>query len=1133
MRKIFTLSLLLAATAASARQISPDEALSAANAFLNKGTLTPVEASGAVTRSDAQPYYAFNATDGNGFVIISGDDRFSKVLGYSDRGSFDFKHMPPQLKAMLDQFAENSAKPSNWNGTHSSWNNSFSATRADEGVLLETAKWGQDAPYNADCPNMGESNAPTGCVATAMAIVMKYHNWPETYNWDAMPMEITEEHPAPNPELARLMKDAGEAVYMEYGPYESGAYVNWIGHRLQQVFKYSPDCQFITRQNFEDDQWVSMLKSNIADGNPVIYNGIGSGNHVFIVDGYNADEYHINWGWDGWYDGYYALDALTPNDAQDFSNNQGMIMNIVPDKSGKEYSDWFIDYGYLFAALPNRLTISVVDVKPGEVFHVGGISPQVPANFKGEYGIALLNKDGEIKEVLKTASYFNDGAKLVSFSWAFTDLIVKGDVSPTDKLQLVSKAEGDSNYKLILGTIENPSYLSVVNNTPVTGKIKFDIEEGIDFSYSTGINDRERIFVSPGTSEVDLLQGLLFEYSCSPNDLTDDSRIILSIKGKLIYGDQLYAFKGWFGTFFEIYSDYEISAKKVTLKDLSLEIPTAGTLKDLISKEESLALRSLTLTGNINATDFWYIRDNCPALEYLDIRKVNIEAESAIDDKIFTTSGENPENVIPEFALQALQNLKTLILPENIVGIASDSLGGLNLTGITIPKGVSFIGINVLFSNSNLEYVCLLNPEPVQINDCVFTGTLCPDNGTLLVPVGSIEKYKSTPVWKDFKDIREGTLPDVVAFTTVKDGVKFNCKFATATVCGYEGEPKEVIIPETFVENGLTITVTGIEREAFRKCESLESVTIPNSVTELGMDVFNGCKNLKTVILSEAMTVIPEYTFYGCKSLKEITFGSNIKEIGPLAFCASGLESITLPENITLGDYAFGWSEQLRTVAFKGNTQYNSLNPFEWCRAMENFIIDSDEMVNLDGFNIDQWETINIFTSSTVKNFTYSDPCVVYVPGQCADVFMTKADNEVREMWRYNINRKEGIFEIVPQIEGLAIDKVTINDKVVAPQDGIYKLDGASTQDIKVDFTLLGRQKMSTHYTSEFNATVADAKVSGVGEIISSDITTADVYSIDGMIMLRNASKEQINTLPNGIYIIREGNETRKIVVRN
>ncbi|MDE6753526.1 MAG: C10 family peptidase, partial [Muribaculaceae bacterium] len=1044
-----------------------------------------------------------------------------------------FKHMPPQLKALLNQFAENATKSGNWNGIHPSWNAPGFSTRADEGVLLETADWGQGAPYNADCPNMGEYNAPTGCVATAMAIVMKYHKWPETYNWDAMPMKIkqdSENPPAPNPELARLMKDAGEAVFMEYGPTESGAYIDWIGHRLQQVFKYSPDCQFITLQNFTDEEWHKMLKTNIDNNSPVIYNGSGSGNHAFIVDGYNNNQYHINWGWDGWYNGFFALDALTPNEAQDYSKNQGMVMNIVPDKTGKEYSDWFVDYGYLFAGLPSEMTISVVNVKPGETFHIGGISPQVPANFVGEYGIALVSKDGDIKEILKSQPYTNTESKLCSFSYSFTDLKVIGEIASTDRLQLVSKAAGDANYKLILGTIENPSYLNVVDNTPKFGKITFNIEEGITFSYITGINDREQIVVPTGNSEADVLKGLLFEYSCNAENLPFNSRIILSIKGNLIYGDQIYSVKQ-FSTFFEVLGEYEISAKIVELKEKTIELAAPGTLKDIISKEEGHEIKNLTITGKMDATDFWYLRDNFPSLEYLDIRKVDIEAVTATDNKYFESDGNNLENVIPEWALQALMNLQTLILPENLAGIANDSLGALALTGITIPAGVSFIGLNVLFSNANLEYVCMLNPEPVHINDCVFTGTPCPENGTLYVPVGSIDKYKEAPVWKDFKNIKEGTIPEIIKYAVIKDDLIYNCKFEEATLSGYEGEPKNIIVPETFVHNGTTITVNKISASAFANCSTLESISIPNSVTEIGEFAFNNCENLTSAKLSDAITVIPVNTFLSCINLQDIEISPNVKEIQISAFCNTAIQSVTLPKDITLGDWAFMASPNLRDVIFKGNPK-RGIGTFDYCPELKNFIIDSDEVVELDGIFDQPKEIINIFSSSPTKNFTYSDNCVIFVPGQCTDNFAGTRASTVYELWRYNINRKDKKLEVVPQFENLVkIDKVTINGKVVTPQNDIYPIEDTDNIDVKVEYTLLDRQKATTHYSAQFNNEVKDAVVTGMQEIFNNDSALMEVYTTDGILCKKGCSKEDLKDLRPGIYIIRQGSKTRKVVI--
>ena len=1249
MRKIFTLSLLLAATAASARQISPDEALSAANAFLNSKSLTPVEASGAMTRSDAQPYYVFNATDGNGFVIISGDDRFSKVLGYSDRGSFGFKNMPPQLKAMLDQFAENSAKPSNWNGTHSSWNNSFSATRADEGVLLKTANWGQDTPYNADCPNMGESNAPTGCVATAMAIVMKYHNWPETYNWDAMPMEITEENPAPNPELARLMKDAGEAVYMAYGANESGANMNWVGHKMQQVFKYSPDCQFITSQNFTSDKWLSLLKENVDAGNPVIYQGTNkelSMNHAFIVDGYNKEGYHVNWGWDGWFNGYYALDALTPNDAQDFSYNNGMVINMVPDKTGNQYSECFTDYGYFWISggIGTCMNPSVENIKKGEPFHLINSLINLPKGFEGLIGLALVNKDGKIKEVLQSynkSTYSSTDMEYLDMGSGsdFVNVIVSVDIDPTDRLQLVTKSNKDSDFKLVLGTLEWPSSIPVVDNKPEYGKVKIEIGENVHFEYSIGPYDNVNKQIMPGKTELTPLMGSSVYFSVYLENPEPDQLVALTLKGKKVIGLGNFAVES-FNYVIGVSDDSELTAKAVKLSDNSLNLTAAGTLKDQLSPEEAVTVKNLTITGKMNAEDFWYIRDHCPSIQSLDISAVDIEAVKAADGEFSSMPIDNPANVIPQGALVSLSRLEVLILPDNLVGIADNSLMALNLKKISIPAGVEFIGLNALNGNTNLEAVAILNPTPFAINDCVLNNTPYKENGILFVPKGSAKLYSEVEDWKNFSRIVEGDMPDNVIADVVIESIKYHCLYDEAYVAGYEGEPKNVTLPATISVEGITFPIVRVNGYAFSDCESLESLTLSENIIEIGERSIFGCRNLKTVKLNKGLKKIGREAFYQDFKLEECDLPEGLEELGMCAFLNNNLKNVVIPKNaapandlkvfancqslekfevaegnkhfkvidgilyritekglilesvpglktgdivlpeecitvwessmmlnsekecniifnpqvelieqeavtstgvkeIVLPNNAFVYPNaifsvmSLETLVFTGALK-SSEGMISTAPSLKNILIEtSDNMVNLNGIFQDPYETINIFTSSTVKNFTYSDPCVVYVPGQCADGYKTKADNDVKEMWRYNINRKEGIFEIVPQIEGLAIDKVTINDKVVAPQDGIYKLDGASTQDIKVDYTLLGRQKMSTHYTSEFNATVADAKVSGVGEIINSDITAADVYSIDGMIMLRNASKEQINTLPNGIYIIREGNETRKIVVRN
>ncbi|MDE6578039.1 MAG: C10 family peptidase [Muribaculaceae bacterium] len=1257
MRRLLLLSILMTVMTAYARQISPQEAASVAADFLNTSGLTtrsaaePVRVADPENNSQQQPYYVFNSADENGFVIVSGDDRFSKILGYSDRGSFSFKHMPPQLKALLNQFAENATKSGNWNGTHPSWNAPGFSTRADEGVLLETADWGQDAPYNAETPMFDDQHAPTGCVATAMAIVMKYHKWPETYNWDAMPMKIEkddENPPTPNPELARLMKDAGEAVFMSYGPLESGANMNWVGHRLQQVFKYSPDCQFITKQNFSNENWIKMIQDNLKSGNPVIYQGtdnepIPTMNHAFILDGFNSTGYHVNWGWDGLFNGYYALDALTPNDSQDFSYNNGLVINIVPDKSGKEYSECFTDCGYFWtiSGKGTSMNLSVENVKKDEPFHLVNNLINLPKGFEGLVGLALVSKDGIIKEVLQTqyhSTYSSTDMKFLDMGTAsnFANVKVSVDVAPTDRLQLVTKGNKDSEFKLVLGTIEGPSSVSVVNNKPQYGKVKLTIGENVLFEYNNAPFDPENRILPAGTFELTPLIGTTVFFYAKVENPSPDEIVVVNLKGEKVLG--LGNFAGDVINYsIDASEDSELVAKVVKLTSNTVNLTTAGTLKEKLPIEEAPTIKKLTITGKMNAEDFWYIRNNCTSLHSLDIKTVDIEPVKAADGKLNTQPVDNPANVIPEGALVSLGLLEELILPDNIVGIGGNSLMGMDLKKISIPAGVEFIGMNAFYGNSNLEFVEILNPNPFSILDCVFHVTAVRENGVLFVPKGSADLYREVEDWKNFNRIVEGDMPENVLADVVVDGLKFHCAYDVAVVSGYEGNPKQIQVPNSIQLDDRILHVTKIKEFAFDGCQSIENVILSENIVEIGERSFIGCNNLKSIKLNDNLKIIGREAFYGSYSLEECDLPKGLESLGMAAFIYTNLKRVTIPknavpqnelsvygaisnldkfivedgnpyfkaidgilyrvseeglilecipgqvgENVTISDecvrmreyagiglqkvkniffnkdlkvierWALGgeniehvtlpsnanispeaWSLQnLKSAAFTGNLSLNG-HLFPYSSELNNIFIDSpDEVVELDGIFDQPKEIINIFSSSPTKNFTYSDNCVVFVPGQCTDNFAGTRASTVYELWRYNINRKDKKLEVVPQFENLVkIDKVTINGKVVTPQNDIYPIEDTDNIDVKVEYTLLDRQKATTHYSAQFNNEVKDAVVTGMQEIFNNDSALMEVYTTDGILCKKGCSKEDLKDLRPGIYIIRQGSKTRKVVI--
>ena len=119
-------------------------------------------------------YYIFNIGNGNGFVIVSGENRTKPVLGYSSTGKIDMDNMPDNMKAWLDGYqkeitwavkqniTQNAEMEKEW----SQYINGSMQFRTDGGILLETANWNQREPYNNMCPLISNEHAVTGCVAT-------------------------------------------------------------------------------------------------------------------------------------------------------------------------------------------------------------------------------------------------------------------------------------------------------------------------------------------------------------------------------------------------------------------------------------------------------------------------------------------------------------------------------------------------------------------------------------------------------------------------------------------------------------------------------------------------------------------------------------------------------------------------------------------------------------------------------------------------------------------------------------------------------------------------------------------------------------------------------------------------------
>lgn len=383
------LSFLL--SSAMAQTVSVQEAQNVAVNFWNRNhpaEVSEIKPSEAIpqTFGEISHMYVVNIAD-RGFVIVAGDRCVRPILGYS----FDSQaseNLHPAIKYWLGGFDSQIAEaietgyvPSQevvdmWDGLLTQTPSQAPKSQVAVPTML-TTHWDQGSPYNTLCPydSVGHIKTVVGCVATAMAQIMRYWKHPTcgtgshsyvpiqrtrtnfgtlsadfehtTYLYDYMPSTVSETF-SPARErnaVAVLSYHCGIAVEMMYGS-SSGAYSEcgyWSNvcatSAFSDHFKYKPTLELIHRDGLSDSVWTFMVDTNLEAGRPMYYSGHDStGGHAFVLDGADGQGlYHFNWGWGGSYDGFYALSNLAPgsggiggNATYTFNFGQAAIFGLEP-----------------------------------------------------------------------------------------------------------------------------------------------------------------------------------------------------------------------------------------------------------------------------------------------------------------------------------------------------------------------------------------------------------------------------------------------------------------------------------------------------------------------------------------------------------------------------------------------------------------------------------------------------------------------------------------------------------------------------------------------------------------------------------------------------------------------------------
>lgn len=327
---------------------------------------------------DRAVYYIFNSH--NGYVIVSGDDRAEEILGYGD-APLDINAIPCNMKAWLATYKEQIEYLQAHEGLQVETPSMMAPSLRTASVApLLTALWDQESPYWNQCKINGYQ-CLTGCPATSAAMIFHYWKYPDfetpevpayrchlstgyyssqyvnvdalppvTFDWDNMLDEYSGNYTTEQANaVATLMRYIGQVERMEYGTSSAGG----SGVDADSVslmagaftfFGYDEETVRVVKKTssysggttlYSDAEWAAMIQEELAEGRPILFcaiaGGFFGGGHAFNVDGYDSttNKYHINFGWSGDYNNYYALNAFNGGGST-FNQYQQMVIGIQP-----------------------------------------------------------------------------------------------------------------------------------------------------------------------------------------------------------------------------------------------------------------------------------------------------------------------------------------------------------------------------------------------------------------------------------------------------------------------------------------------------------------------------------------------------------------------------------------------------------------------------------------------------------------------------------------------------------------------------------------------------------------------------------------------------------------------------------
>ncbi len=341
-------------------------------------------------RGAATPFYVFNNPEQPGWVIVAGDDRARTILAWGDEDYFIESEVPECVHDWLNDYVEQLAHlnvAESHDGSEASMQSIAAGNKVRIAPML-SCNWAQGLPFNQQCATVTSSSTtsycPAGCVAIAMAQILYYYKSgtptavlpaytsstlsaymaelpATTFNYELMNgwYDKAENTSESAQETARLVRYCAQSVKMDFGKSASSATSQ--RNAFVYYFGYDKDAKQLARTDYTAAEWENIVYNELANGRPVYISAKKTGGgHAFVCDGYTDGLYHINWGWRGHQNGYFALNALSDDNAGGtgaISGDEGYTINVQimtglqPDQGSGTSTDGNIVGLYLTCAV--------------------------------------------------------------------------------------------------------------------------------------------------------------------------------------------------------------------------------------------------------------------------------------------------------------------------------------------------------------------------------------------------------------------------------------------------------------------------------------------------------------------------------------------------------------------------------------------------------------------------------------------------------------------------------------------------------------------------------------------------------------------------------------------------------------